>query len=249
MAKTRRATRPQRKATTTTSRPAASTRPPDAALATSEALTRLLANAGDIGGGIITESGVVHRSGRLRGAPRGSGWRWDVPAPPAGKVLWVYFAFDWQIFTWDSWGPGNNSSSQLRVDFGITWAWNLMTNPYVFPQPNPVFLQDAGRYEFYSSVPPGGSGFNAAWIAPARSVTLTPDSKESNPNLLALLLQSRRNGIFPLWSSIAFSDEIINGHEAHGYTIDGGADTLYYAYAVIPRYIDVPDVNVGELVG
>jgi len=229
-------------------KPVGSTRTPDTALATSAALTKLLASAGDTGAGIITHSGLVHRAGRLRGAPRGAGWRYDVPAPPPGKVLWMYFAFDWQIYTWNSWGPSNNSSNQLRVNFGISWSWKLKTNPYVFPQPQPVFLQDSGRYEFYSSVPPGGSGFNAAWIAPARSATLTPDSKESDPNPLTLLLQSRRNGVFPLWFALDFSNEIINGREAAGYTLDGGADTLYYGYAVIPRLVDVPDVDIGEVV-
>jgi hypothetical protein len=80
-------------------------------------------------------------------------------------------------------------------------------------------------------VPPGGSGFNAAWIAPARSKTLTPDSKESDPTPLQLLLSANQNGVIPLWFGMQFDDLVIDGQTAHGYTISGGAGDFYWSYA------------------
>ena len=94
-------------------------------------------------------------------------------------------------------------------------------------------MTDSDRYEFYSSVAPGGSGFNAAWIVPARSVTLTPDSKESNPTPLALLAGTQVNGQLGLWFRANCSNLIVNGRQASGYTVNGWPYGLCWSYAVM----------------
>lgn len=226
MAKTRRV-RAQRPRTRTT----ASLEPRESPV-TSARLTNLLIKIAP-SAPVIVQSGLARRASRFFGPPIGwSGWAGSMPAPPPGsQVLWVTFSVDWQIYTWKSWGPANNSDRVRRVDFGVSWRWRITPNPYYVPEPLPEFIGDSGRHEFYTSVVPGGSGFDAAWIAPARSKTLTPDSKESDPTPLQLLLSAERNGVIPLWFGLNFSNLLIDGHEAHGYTIWGGAEDFYWSYA------------------
>jgi hypothetical protein len=209
--------------------------------ATSASLTKLLANVGPYPGSVLIQSGIAHDSGQLYNAPVGWwGMAYKIDAPPPGQVLWFTLAFNWQIWTWNCFGPGNDSSSQKRVDFGASWRWELIANPYYFPEPLPRFMTDFGRYEFYSSVSPGGSGFNAAWIVPARSVTLTPDSKESDPTPLELLLGTQVSGKLRVWCRGNTSDLIVNGQQPYAYTIGGRPDGLYWSYAVrLSRFHDV----------
>jgi hypothetical protein len=46
-----------------------------------------------------------------------------------------------------------------------------------------------------------------------------------------------------LWFNFSFDWQA--DHEPHGFSLDGGPDTLYYSYAIIPRVLDVPLVDVG----
>lgn len=208
---------------------------------TSEHLTKLLARRAP-SVPVTVESGVTRAVARHYGGyPIGwSGWSGSMTAPPPGaQVLWVSFSVPWQLYTWNSWGPGNNSNTSRRVGFGISWQWRIVPNPYYFPEPLPVFIGDSGRHEFYTSVPPGGSGFNTAWIAPARTKTLTPDSKESDPTPLQLLLSANQNGTIPLWFALRFSNAVIDGQEARGYTVNDGTGDFYWSYAYVPARVPI----------
>ena len=201
---------------------------------TSASLTELLKTAGT--SPVMTQSGIVQPSSHFaRPRLHWPGWAGEMPAPPPrSKVLWVMFSVDWQIYTWNSFGPTNNSNSPIRLDCGITWRWHITPNPFYFAEPLPEFILGAGRQTFYTSVSPGAVGFEAAWIAPAASKTLTPDSKESDPTPLAMLLACRTNGMIPLWFGMDFSDVTVNGNAAGGYAIGGGANDFYWSYAYIP---------------
>lgn len=211
--------------------------------ATSASLTRLLTSNEPYPGSVMVLSGIARsQSQQLYNGQRGWWGRvYTIDAPPPGKVLWYSFFINWQVWSWNSRGPYNGSGSQLRVDFGVSWRWELIANPYYFPEPLPRFMTDFGRHEFYSSVPPGGSGFNASWIVPSRTVTLAADSKESDPTPLALLLSTRVDGNLRLWWRGSMSDLVVNGQEAHGYTGGGWPGDIYWACAVVPSR--VPDVG------
>lgn len=221
-------------------------------------LTDLLAAAGRARrpGAVVVCSGIAHRASRphtyLSSAwpPPGWGmWLWDIPAPPPGEVLWFTLEFASQWWRWASFaGPTNNSGYYKHVEFGLAWRWMLVPDPYTIPG-YPALMDDSNRYEFYASEPPGGNGFTAWWVHPYRSVTLTPYGKEADPNALATLLATERNGELRLSYAYNFSDITVNGKEARGYTISGGPDTLFYSYAVVvPRAPKVePVVAVEDL--
>jgi hypothetical protein len=214
--------------------------------ATSASLTKLLAKSGPYPGSVVVLSGLARReTDQLY--HRAVGWWgriYTIDAPPPGRVLWFSFFTSWQIWNWNCYGPYNDSNTQLHVDFGISWRWELIANPFFFPEPLPRFMTDFGRHEFYSSVPPGGSGFDASWILPSRTVTLTPDSKESDPTPLQLLLATNVNGNLRLWWRGTLSDAVVNGHPPSfgiGGSATGWPGDIYWSCAVeLPR---VPDVG------
>ena len=218
-------------------------------------LTRLFCNPRRFRGPIVNHSGIAYRSRAVLQPPsygdRGArfdtyapplgvlGARFDIDAPPPGDVLWFSLAFDSQTFQWDSWWdpPVKESNQSERVDFGVTWDWCLMANPSVIPDPQPCFMSDGGRYEFHSSLPPGRAGFNAAWIAPARGKTFTPETKDPP---LQCLLSTNRNGQLRLWYSYRCANPIINGRSA----LTGAAITcpitLFYSWAVVAQAFVAP---------
>jgi len=167
------------------------------------------------------------------------GARFDIDAPPPGDVLWFSLAFDSQTFQWDSWWdpPVKESNQSERVDFGVTWDWCLMANPSVIPDPQPCFMSDGGRYEFHSSLPPGRAGFNAAWIAPARGKTFTPETKDPP---LQCLLSTNRNGQLRLWYSYRCANPIINGRSALTRAAITCPITLFYSWAVVAQAFVAP---------
>lgn len=172
------------------------------------------------------------------------GWSWDrwwIDAPPAGsQVLWLTLELATQWWHWDSCITTKNQSGRYKyADFGIKWNWMLLPDQYYVPGA-PASMADTATYEFYASLAPNAVTWTAWWVHPSRSVTLTPQGKESDPNALALLLRSEANGRlhfmfatdFP-WKQVTF-----NGVEAHCYSIDGGprAADLHYSMGVaLPR--------------
>jgi hypothetical protein len=222
---------------------AAPSGPHESIQAKTAALTRLMTKAGAAAGPVLINSGIARNVGQLYNSPFGWwGQAYQIEAPPPGQVLWFTLAFNWQIYHWNAAGPANNSDRELRVNFGASWRWELVPHPQLFPEPLPRFMADSDRYEFYSSVAPGGSGFDVAWIVPARSATLTPDSKESDPTPLELLLRSQLNGQIRLWLRGQTSDLIVNGQDPHfAFAIGGVPDGLYWSYAVALSRI--PDVG------
>jgi hypothetical protein len=216
----------------------------------SASLSKLLTNAITFPGSVVVYSGVAHKqSTQVYNALLGWwGMSYTIDAPPPGQVLWYSFFIDWQMWTWNSWGPHNSSNKQMRVDFSLNWRWELIANPFFFPDPLPLFMTDFGHYAFYSSVAPGGSGFNAGWIVPAKSVVLTADSKESDPNPLQLLLGTNVNGNLRLWWRGQLTNMLVNGQEAHGYTAGGSPsvrDIFWSCAVVLPRVPDVSPPNAG----
>jgi hypothetical protein len=171
-------------------------------------------------------------------------WEWgyafDFPVPPKGRVLWFQLSVDWFLWEWREPGPANHSNKPTRIDFGVSWAWELVANPHYFADPLPRFVDDSNRYEFYTSVSPGSSGWSAGWIAPTRTVTLTPDSKESDPTPLALLLGTKVDGALRLWYRGRASEFVINGTSVPSGWIYGAApDTIHWSWAVeLPRATD-----------
>jgi hypothetical protein len=214
---------------------------------TNASLKHLLSAAGRVRqpGGIAIYSGVAQPSAgnlgnKLRSEPL-PGWnwkRWTIGAPPPGsQVLWLTLDLATQWWKYRSnIGATNTSSHYMYVDFGITWRWMLLPDQYYVPGA-PASMQDVGTYEFYASLPPGDNTWTAWWVHPSRSVTLTPEGKESDPNALALLLRSERNGRLSLMFADQFPRErvLFNGYQAAGYSIAGGpsADSLHYSMAVV----------------
>ena len=103
-------------------------------------------------------------------------------------------------------------------------------------------MEDGGRYEFYSSVPPGGSGFNASWIVPPKTNTLTADSKETDPNPLQLLLATKVGEGLRLWWRGTVSDPRVNGQSPYGgWLLTGWPGDIYWSCAVVPPRL--PDLG------
>jgi hypothetical protein len=216
----------------------------DPAHATSASLTKLLTNSQPYQGSAVVLSGVARTQGQQVYNSQFHWWgqTYTIDAPPPGKVLWYSFFINWQIWSWSSSGPQNGSSSQLRVDLAATWRWELIANPYLFPEPQARFMTDFGRYESYTSVPPGGSGFNVSWVVPSKSVTLSADSKESDPTPLEMLLATKVDGNLRLWWRGTMSDQIINDWE-YGFPLGfGRPDEIYWSCAVVPPRL--PDVGL-----
>ena len=217
---------------------------------TAASLTRLLNERA--GGQVVVQSGSVQPAFQTYAAP--TSWQFgdsfNFPAPPVGRVLWYQFSVDWSLWEWREFWPVNNTNKSIRIDFGVSWAWELVANPSHFPEPLPRFVQDSDRYEFYTSISPGSAGWSGGWIAPTRTITLTPDSKESDPTPLALLLGTQVDGTLRLWYRGRVWDLVVNGKSVPSGWIYGGAPyTIHWAWAVeLPRVLD-PSVDVGPVMG
>lgn len=180
---------------------------------TNAQLAEVLAAVNAPRGRIVSLSGTAQRDPMA--IPRWEGWSgvpYLIPAFPPGEVLWLSFAVGTQIFTVDSPQPANTSNSSLRVDFSVEWRWELTANPFYFPEPRARFATEFGWHDFYTSVPPGGHGFDAAWIVPGQTTVIT-GSKESDPSPLELLLATLVNGYYRLWFRHQFPQLIANGVE------------------------------------
>lgn len=221
-------------------------------------LKTLLAAPGRIQrpGGIAIYSGVAQASANTLLAPPSDvplpGWSWErwwIDAPPAGaQVLWLTLELATQWWHWDSSIAAKNKSSRYKyADFGINWHWLLLPDQYYVPGA-PASMEDSGTYELYASQAPGAITWTAWWVHPSRSVTLTPEGKESDPNALTLLLRSEASGQLHFMFATDFPWERVtfNGVEASCYAIDGGphASDLHYSMGVaFPR----AGATVGDL--
>jgi hypothetical protein len=105
-------------------------------------LNKLLTNAAEVPGSIVTRSGFappynseelyfgsVNTPAPYLDAEYEGGVEFiALEAPPPGEVLWLSLAMNWHLFHWEAGDPRNNSSRSMRVDFGSKWAWDLITN-------------------------------------------------------------------------------------------------------------------------
>jgi hypothetical protein len=186
---------------------------------TSAQLSEVLASVKGHRGRIVSLSGVAQLDTTV--IPRWEGWSgvsYVIPAFPRGEVIWMAFSVGTQIFTLSSPAPANTSHSSLRVDFSLEWRWELIANPYYFPEPRARFATQFGRYVFYTSVPTGGHGFDAAWIVPSQTTVIT-GSKESDPSPLELLLATKVDGAYRLWFRHQFPELIANGTDVPFFTV------------------------------
>lgn len=209
-------------------------------------------------GAVLVQSGIASRGSLVRrnsDPTFGTGGFYHIPAPPAGEVLWFTFEFYSQWWSWDAPGPKNNSSYYKHADFALTWRWHLMTKPTFPPSGgHAIFMWDQNRYEFYASAPPGSGTYTAWWVTPYRGVTLTPYGKESDPNPLALLLGTERDGFLHVWYTFDYPEGTFMGKDISwwvGSRVNEPALTepiLYYSRAVlVPQAPDVePVVNVKD---
>jgi hypothetical protein len=193
--------------------------PPDRRQPTSEELSKRLAEIKGPRGRVVSLSGIARRDVTV--SPRWQGWSGEayaIPAFPPGDIVWMAFSIGTQIFTLHSPGPINGSSGNLRVDFNLEWRWELIANPFYFPEPRARFATDFGRFGFYTSVPPGGNGFDAAWIVPGQT-TVISDSKENDPSPLEQLLATKVDGFYRLWFRHQFPELIANNAEVPFFTV------------------------------
>jgi hypothetical protein len=188
---------------------------------------------------LSVESGLAARGPALRNAADGlPGFRWDVPAPEAGRtVLWASLGFDWQFYEWSSLSMPNHSDHKVFVDGSLDWRWMLTGVPSLFPDA-PVFLEGAGHFTFNTFIGPGGDSFDVGWLAPAVSGTFssTPDKTDASmTSPLQRLLAMTSGGVLKLWFAMDFEHvryRLDNGNDrTTGYVLDGGPTTIYYAYA------------------
>jgi hypothetical protein len=221
-------------------------------------LTKLLTDASQLPGSIAIQSGSVSPSvGELYFGPPpepgpnfsgesvGERKFWRIPAPRPGEVLWADLAFPWGVLRWQPWGrPVNNySNHSMRVNFGLTWRWELFGDSTAYvPGPFPMFMTDFDRYEHYTSIPPGGRGIDVSCVLPARSVTLTADSKVSDPTPLEMLLRGvDDDGHIGVVKFLGGQDFVANGQKPFAGYITGGPDYLYYTWAVrVPKVTRPP---------
>jgi hypothetical protein len=183
-------------------------------------------------------SGHVARRGFLRNEAEGlAGWRFDIPPPDRGMpVLWASIWFDWQFYEWSSNLLYNNLDHNVHMNGSLIWIWLLTGHPEVFPNA-PTFLTAGAQFTFETFVPPGESGWDVGWLAEPRIGTYSsvPDKiDDSGSSPLSRLLAMEHNGALMLWFAMDFRNPQVSEpglQGSHGWTINGGADTLYYTYA------------------
>ncbi len=191
---------------------------------------------------MATQSGVVGRGALLRHLPSGMlGFRWEVPAPDASRqLLWIQIRFDWHFNGWKSEWPRNTGSRSTRVEGSLRWLWYLTGHPQFFPDA-PILLADSDKFEFYTSIPPGGRGWDVGWITPAKEgvFTAVPDKQdERNSSPLERLLSLQRGNTLELWHVL----DAQNRTPASGTIWPWGPTTLFYTYA----YVALASPGAGE---
>jgi hypothetical protein len=195
--------------------------------------------------------GVGRRPGAVAEAGAGlPGYAFNVPAPPAGRLLWAEISFPWQYWEWDGWGPSNHSSSNLRIEGSVDCAWILTGNPSEFPAA-PEFMSDGGHFEFYTTVPPGGEGFSAAWLAePYEKTFPSKRSKVGVPSPLEQLLSVRDGNVLRLWVALAFRDAELDDQPWEGPgAFSGGPQAISVNYAYLGPALAQGDFGGGAKVG
>jgi hypothetical protein len=220
---------------------------PDRREPTSEELSKLLTGIKGPRGRVVSLSGVAQRD--ITAIPRWTGWSGEsyvIPAFPPGQVAWMAFSIGAQILTLQSPAPANGSHSNLRVDFDLEWRWELIANPFYFPEPRARFATEFGRFVFYTSIPPGGHGFDAAWIVPGQTTVIT-GSKESDPSPLELLLATKVDGAYRLWFRHQFPQLMANGVEVPFFTVTPPPEPPRWSAVIILAHdvIDTADVAVS----
>ena len=124
----------------------------------------------------------------------------------------------------------------MHVNGSLIWIWLLTGHPELFPNA-PTFLTAGAQFTFETFVPPGESGWDVGWLAEPRTGTYSsvPDKiDDSGSSPLSRLLAMEHNGALILWFAMDFRNPQVNETGltgSHGWTIDGGPDTLYYTYA------------------
>lgn len=180
---------------------------------------------------VMIQSGTVNRGAALRFSTLGlPGFRFQVPAPdPNRTLLWVWMGFDWFFNGWKSSWPENTGSSSKRVEGSLRWVWYLTGHPHIFADP-PIVLSDGDGYEFYTSVPPGGAGFDVGWLARKKEGVFTsvPDKLDaSNTSPLHRLMSLKQGNTLELWFAMDIQDKTPTG----GIIWPWGPNTLFYSYA------------------
>jgi hypothetical protein len=212
--------------------------PPDRRLPTSDELSARLSKLKGPRGRIVTLSGIANRHDTMFTSATWPGHAYSIPEFP-GEVIWLAFTVPTQVFTLHSPGPTNNTSSDLRADFSVGWGWELIANPFIFPEPRARFASDFGTYDFYSSVPPGGHGFDAAWIVPAQTTIIT-DSKEHDPSPLEQLLATKVNGEYRLWFRHKVTELTVNNEKSIFGTITPNPEPPHWwATIALPHRVDI----------
>lgn len=191
---------------------------------------------------MATQSGAVNRGALLRSIPSGlPGFSWEVPAPDANRqLLWVQIGFDWHFNGWKSEWPKNTGSSDKRVEGSLRWLWYLTGHPQLFPDA-PILLSDSDGFDFYTSIPPGGRGWDVGWLAPAKEGVFTnvPDKQdEQNTSPLQRLLSLKQGNTLKLWHALDIRDKT----PVSGVIWPWGPKTLFYVYA----YVAMASPVVGE---
>jgi hypothetical protein len=189
-------------------------------------------------GPISIESGLVNRGDALRSTADVAGFRFDVPAPdPTRTVVWASLAFDWQFYEWTSLSISNDTSDRINVDGSLYWSWYLTGNPFVFPR-SWVYLSENGPFSFNTFIPPGGNGFDVGWLTWPLSQTYSPVPDKTDASMtspLQRLLAMTSGDVLMLWFAMDFQNIVYRldgGNDiTSGYIINGGPQTLYYAYA------------------
>ena len=172
--------------------------------------------------------------------------RWHPLCTGIGAVEEFSTPDDWQFYDWSSNLLTNPTDHNIHVNGSLVWIWFLTGHPQIFPNA-PEFLTDGALFSFETFVVPGtNGGWDAAWLAPAKSGTFSsvPDKiDDSGSSPLSRLLAMDQNGVLRLWFAMDFRNPQVNEaglSGSHGWTIDGGPDTLYYTYAYSsPRLIDL----------
>jgi len=111
---------------------------------------------------------------------------------------------------------------------GFDWVWLLTGHPSIFSTA-PIFLTDGGTYSTYTSVSPGGAGWDVGWLTPPSSgiYSSEPDKLDASmTSPLQRLLAMNVNGVLELWFALD-----IRNQKGGGSIYKWGPDHLYYAYA------------------
>lgn len=176
---------------------------------------------------------AVRSPGARRNVARGlPGFSFDLhaPDPNRGELVWVEMRINWFFNGWKSEWPRNDKSTSVRFEGSVDWYWFLTGHPQFFDKA-PILLTDGGHFSFYTSIPPGGRGFDVGWICPARSGIFTnvPDKQdERNLSPLDRLLSLQVGNVLKLW--FAMDTRRASPEARHD---PWGADRIDWVYAYL----------------